>query len=99
MQYRIWAECIANGMGTLDNAPNTSMFKRAGNGNGSSKKVDTKPSNAAYLSPAKIIENRSKCYRQLSELRNLKDEGLISDEDYDHERGAIMGMLKKFQAI
>ena len=96
MQYLIWAECIANGMGTLDNAPNTSMFKRAG---GSSKKVDTKPSNAASLSPAKIIENRSKCYWQLSELRNLKDEGLISDEDYDHERGAIMGMLKKFQAI
>ena len=95
MQYRIWAECIANGLGTLDNAPTSSMFKRAGNRNGSSKNASTKPS----LSPAKIIDNRSKCYRQLSELRNLKDEGLISDKDYDHERSAIMGMLRKFQAV
>ena len=98
MQYRIWAECIVNGLGTLDNAPTSSMFKRAGNGSGSSKKADAKPSNAS-LSPAKIIDNRSKCYRQLSELRNLKDEGLISGEDYDHERSAIMSMLKKFQAV
>ena len=51
------------------------------------------------FSPAKIIENRSKCHRQLSELRNLKDEGLISNEDYDHERSVIMGTLKKFQAV
>ena len=98
MQHRIWAECIVNGLGTLDNAPTSSMFKRAGNGSGSSKKADAKP-NSASLSPAKIIDNRSKCYRQLSELRNLKDEGLISGEDYDRERSAIMSMLKKFQAV
>ena len=51
MQYCIWAECIVNGLGTLDNAPTSSMFKRAGNGSGSSRKADAKPSNAS-LSPA-----------------------------------------------
>ena len=58
MQYCIWAECIANGLGTLDNAPTSSMFKRAGNGNGSSKNTNTKPSSSS-LSPVKIIDNRS----------------------------------------
>ena len=73
------------------------MFKHAGSRGGSSKAID-KPSNAS-LSTAKIINNRSNCYRQLSEVRNLKDKGLIGDEDYDHDRSAILSMLKKFQAV
>ena len=47
------------------------------------------------ISPAKIIENRSKCYRQLTELQNLRSQGLLSDEDYSHEKDAIMAILKK----
>ena len=47
------------------------------------------------ISPAKIIENRSKCYRQLTDLQNLRSQGLLSDEDYFREKDAIMGILKK----
>ena len=47
------------------------------------------------ISPAKIIDNRSKCYRQLTDLQNLQSQGLLSDEDYSRERDAIMGILKK----
>ena len=47
------------------------------------------------ISPAKIIHNRSKCYRQLTDLQNLQSHGLLSDEDYSRERDAIMGILKK----
>ena len=46
-------------------------------------------------SPAKVIENRSKCYRQLTDLQNLRSQGLLSDEDYFREKDAIMGILKK----
>ena len=37
-------------------------------------------------SPAKVIENRSKCYRQLAELKNLMESGLLSEEEYTSER-------------
>ena len=33
-------------------------------------------------SPAKLIEYRSKCYRQLSELNNLKSSGVLTEEEY-----------------
>ena len=46
-------------------------------------------------SPAKRIENRTKLYRQLSELKNLKDEGVLSDEEYCEEKKAIMEFLKE----
>ena len=45
-------------------------------------------------SPGKIIENRSKCYRQLGELKNLHESGLISEDEYARERECIMGTLK-----
>ena len=45
-------------------------------------------------SPGKVIENRSKCYRQLGELKNLWESGLISEDEYTHERECIMGTLK-----
>ena len=45
-------------------------------------------------SPAKIIDNRSKCYKQLGELRNLKESGILSDAEYATERAAIMSTLK-----
>lgn len=52
-------------------------------------------SSSTGVSPARAIESRSKCYRQLGELQNLKLQGLLNEEDYDCERAAIMGLLKK----
>ena len=49
-------------------------------------------------SPAKLIDNRTKCYKQLSELSNLKESGLLSDEEYHAEREAIMEVLKNLSA-
>ena len=45
-------------------------------------------------SPARVIDNRSKCYKQLGELRSLKDSGLLSEAEYTSERAAIMSTLK-----
>ena len=49
-------------------------------------------------SPAKLIDNRTKCYKQLSELNNLKQSGLLSKEEYHAEREAVMEILKKLNA-
>ena len=46
-------------------------------------------------SPAKIIDNRSKCYRQLGELKSLFESGLLSEAEYTAEREAIMSTLQK----
>lgn len=46
-------------------------------------------------SPAKTIENRSKCYRQLAELKNLVQSGVLSKDEGSAERCAIMGTLHK----
>ena len=116
MQYRIWAEMHVGGYHpSIDEAPTTTMFVRAG---GTTPKRRTtadavsqafnklssvlSPTGAVSQpsqtnnshSPAKVIENRSKCYRQLGEIKNLKQSGLLSEEEYDIERGAIMGTLK-----
>ena len=45
-------------------------------------------------SPAKLIENRSKCYRQLTELNNLKSTGVLTEDEYQTEKDAIMATLK-----
>ena len=45
-------------------------------------------------SPAKLIENRSKCYRQLSELNSLKSSGVLTEEEYVTEKDAVMETLK-----
>ncbi len=45
-------------------------------------------------SPAKVIENRTKCDKQLSELKNLNESGIISDEEYRSEKEAFMLSLK-----
>ena len=41
------------------------------------------------------IDNRSKCYKQLSELNDLKLAGVLTEEEYTVEKGAIMNALKK----
>lgn len=46
-------------------------------------------------SPAKVIDNRTKCYKQLSDLKSLFESGILSEEEYSAERCVILGMLKK----
>lgn len=46
-------------------------------------------------SPGKVIENRSKCYKQLGELKNLRSSAILSQEEYDSEKEAVMDTLKK----
>ena len=48
----------------------------------------------ASNSPAKVIESRSKLYRQLNELQNLKQSGVLTDEEYCEEKGTIMKLLQ-----
>jgi len=55
-------------------------------------KVSTSGSNST--SPGKVIGSRSKCYKQLGELKNLKDSNLLSEEEYVRERKAIMKILE-----
>lgn len=48
-------------------------------------------------SPARAIEGRSKCYRQLAELKNLRDSGVLSDEQFEFEREAILATLENLK--
>ena len=46
-------------------------------------------------SPVRLIESRSKCYKQLHDLNTLKVSGVLSEEEYDNEKGAVLRVLKK----
>ena len=46
-------------------------------------------------SPAKLIDSRSKCYKQLSDINNLKLSGVLSEEEYCAENEAVLLVLKK----
>ena len=65
------------------------MQKRSGIG------ASAQATSSLRNSPAKIIDSRSKCYKQLSELSNLKQSGLLSDAEYASERDSVMSMLRK----
>ena len=47
------------------------------------------------MSPLKKIESRSKCYKQRSDLNNLKVQGFITDEEFASEKQSIMTLLKR----
>ena len=47
-------------------------------------------------SPGKVIENRSRCYKQLAELKKLVELGVLSEAECAAERQAIMCILKKY---
>ena len=55
--------------------------------------------NQAKNSPAKTIENRSRCYRQLGEIKTLHVSGLLSEMEYQSEWEAIMATLKNLAKI
>ena len=44
-----------------------------------------------------MIDSCSKCYKQLSELNNLKSTGVITEDEYLKEKGAIMKVLKQLK--
>ena len=46
-------------------------------------------------SPAKSIDSRSKCYKQLGELNDLRIAGVLDEEEYLIEKKAVMTILKK----
>lgn len=58
----------------------------------------TPRSSTSTSSPAKLIENRSKLYKQLSELKNLKGCGVLDDEEYAAEKATIMDLLKQLSS-
>jgi hypothetical protein len=47
-------------------------------------------------SPAKLINSRSKLYKQ-SELQNLKSAGILTDSEYATEKETIMDLLKQLK--
>ena len=53
--------------------------------------------NVSSGSPAKIIEARSKCYKQLHDLSNLKESGVLTNEQYSEEKDAVLGILRKLK--
>ena len=48
-------------------------------------------------SPARLIESRSKLYKQLSELQNLKSAGILTESEYATEKETIMDLLKQLK--
>ena len=57
-----------------------------------------RPENAPVQSPVKVIESRSKLYGQLSDLKNLKDDGIMNEDEFFRERQIIMDLLQKITA-
>ena len=55
----------------------------------SPKPTATGRAQGARSSPAKLIENRSSLYKQLSELQALKGTGILTEEEYTGEKAAI----------
>lgn len=55
------------------------------------------PAARSRSSPAKLIENRSSLYKQLSELQALKGAGILTEEEDTGEKAAIMDMLRQLK--
>ena len=56
--------------------------------------LSTVPASSSNSSPAKFIENWSKCYRQLGELNNLNLSGILTEKRIYIGNGAILMTLK-----
>ena len=44
-------------------------------------------------SPGRLIEHRSKLYKQLSELKNLYSTGILTEQQYETEKNSILNLL------
>lgn len=56
------------------------------------------PSMGSTSSPAKVIESRSKLYKQLTDLQNLLNMGILTDDEYKEEKDSIMNLLHQLKA-
>ena len=101
MQLRIWAEMIVTGLyENTDSPPTTSMFVRAGGATSAKKRNELPaPSGSAIASPTKVIDGRSKLYKQLTELQSLKASGVLSEDEYVKDKGSIMSLLKELSSV
>ena len=61
-------------------------------------RLPTARAQGSRSSPAKLIENRSSLYKQLSELQALKGTGVLTEEEYVGEKAAIMEILKQLNS-
>ena len=86
---------FVGGMAKIDHAPTSTMFIRAGGVTTPSKSRSSNVTEATGSSPAKVIDNRTKCYKQLSDLYNLFQANVFSQSEYQKERDAIVNMLQK----
>ena len=48
-------------------------------------------------SPARVVEIRTKCYKQLADLKNLNEQGVLSDAEYYNEKESVMTSLKSLK--
>ena len=48
-------------------------------------------------SPARLIDSRSKLYKQLSELQNSKSMGILNDAEYAIEKEMTMDLLRQLK--
>ena len=65
----------------------------------SPKQIPASDSNkvSTQQSPAKVIENRSRLYKQLSELCQLHKEGVLTEDEYKIEKDSIMQLLQQLK--
>ena len=105
MQIKIWAESIHGGIhNSRTEPPTTSMFNCASGSSHSNVKKNSDAMSmaitqlASALAPGtsshstEVIDNRSKCYKQLSELKSLFESDLLSESEYAAEREAVMSV-------
>lgn len=64
-----------------------------------SSALSPRPRGNTGASPAKLIESRSKCYKQLHDLLSLKDSGVLTEEEYLNEKDAVLGLLRKIKGV
>ena len=51
----------------------------------------------ATYNPAKLIEARSKSYKQLHDFNSLKGAGVLTEDEYTDEKEAVLEVLKKLK--
>ena len=45
-----------------------------------------------------MIDSHSKCYKQLSDLNNLKASGILTENEYAEEKASVMSLLRKLKS-
>ena len=87
VQLSCWAHMIhTHKHESMEQPPNKSFFGKK------------KPSDAASscVSPGKRISLRSECINQLDKWHQLKERGVISNEEYEDLQKTILVDIKKF---